>query len=524
MSVPLTEPAAQPAENRAAYHASVRTISRQSLIYLVGMAFNLAGAYLFKIYTARNLGAEALGYFALGMSLVALFSLFANLGIPRAMVRYVPTYLARQEWGALRQLLWLGTGLVAGVSILVGVLVFLARDVLADQIFHKPEMALVMALMAFIIPLGVIGNLFDQILVGLKRTATSKTISSFFTFPLTVLLTVALVTLGYGLMGYIAATMLALLAGLVFLGYVIWRALPAPVRSITVSGTLPRAVVSFSAFLLGMSIIDYASGNTDNIVLGIFLPAAALGIYSIASTTSGFVSILLVAVNAIFAPIIAETYAQGAHQILEELFQTLTRWMTALTIPVFLVVMIYASELLGIFGAEFVSGTSVLMLLAAAEMVNVATGSCGYMLLMSGHERPMLYSKVALAFLAPLAYVLLIPAFGILGAALTSLVVTVVTNSLWVFLTMRYLKMSPYNLSFLRLLVPTFVTLAGLLALHAWAVSANLSVWSTLVLGAAVAYLLFGGVWLTVGLNHQDRELVNAFMRRLSTWNVLGHG
>jgi O-antigen/teichoic acid export membrane protein len=517
MSAELTEPAVQASENHTAYHARVKTISRQSVIYLVGMAFNLAGAYLFKIYAARNLGAEALGYFALGMSLVALFSLFANLGLPRAMVRYVPTYLAQQNWGALKSLIWIGSGVVTVLSVAIALVVFSARDVIADQIFHKPEMAPVMALMAFIIPLGVIGNLFDQIMVGFKRTATSKTISSFFTFPLSVALAVLLITLGYGLMGYIAATLLSLLAGVLLLGYFIWRALPMPARSVAASNALPRAVISFSAFLLGMSIIDYASGNTDNIVLGLFLPAAALGIYSIATTTSGFVSILLVAVNAIFAPIIAETYALREHAILEELFQTLTRWMSALTIPVYLVVLVYAAELLSIFGADFTSGTNVLMLLATSEMINVATGSCGYMLLMSGHERPMLYTKVALAFLAPLSYFLLIPPLGIFGAALTSFVVTIVTNGLWVILIARYLKMSPYNLSFLRLIAPTLVTIVGLFALHTWSLGAGISFWGNLLLGAAAAYLVFGVVWLTIGLNHQDRELVNTAVRRATT-------
>jgi len=58
----------------------VHSISRQSSVFLLGRLFTVTAGYLFKIYVARNLGAEALGIYTLGMMAGGLVSIVGGWG------------------------------------------------------------------------------------------------------------------------------------------------------------------------------------------------------------------------------------------------------------------------------------------------------------------------------------------------------------------------------------------------------------------------------------------------------------
>ncbi|PYV58155.1 MAG: hypothetical protein DMG91_04765, partial [Acidobacteria bacterium] len=52
------------------FRAHVGKISRESGFFLAGSLFTTAAGYFFRIFLARTLGAEALGIYALGMTIV----------------------------------------------------------------------------------------------------------------------------------------------------------------------------------------------------------------------------------------------------------------------------------------------------------------------------------------------------------------------------------------------------------------------------------------------------------------------
>ena len=135
-------------------------------------------------------------------------------------------------------------------------------------------------------------------------------------------------------------------------------------------------------------------------------------------------------VNQIFAPVIADLHAQGRQDVLQKLFQTLTKWIVALTFPLGCVIIIFALPLMRIFGPDFEAGWPVLVIGAIGQLVNCSVGSVGYLLLMSGNQRRLLKVQFAMAGVSVLANVALIPALGIVGAALAAASVNVGQN-LW---------------------------------------------------------------------------------------------
>src|SRR5205085_5455522 len=126
--------------------------------------------------------------------------------------------------------------------------------------------------------------------------------------------------------------------------------------------------------------------QADKILLGLYLNPRMVGIYVLASTLSAFVPIVLQSVNQIFAPVIADLHAHDRFDVLQRLFQTLTKWVFALSLPLAFVMILFARQLMRIFGPDFEAGWPVLVIGAVGQLVNCGVGSVGYLLLMSGNQ------------------------------------------------------------------------------------------------------------------------------------------
>src|ERR1700690_2972 len=118
----------------ARFRREMGQISRHSAVFFLGTLFTAAAGYFFKIYVARVLGADALGVYALGMTLVGFFGLLNGLGLPQTAARFVAAYSATGQFDRLRAffqhalvLLVLANAALAGALILAGP--WLARNV-----------------------------------------------------------------------------------------------------------------------------------------------------------------------------------------------------------------------------------------------------------------------------------------------------------------------------------------------------------------------------------------------------------
>src|SRR5204863_907069 len=80
------------------FRSQVGHISRNSGMYFAGTIFSVAFGYVFKVYLARVIGAQQLGLFALGMTLVGFVGIFNTLGLPQSAVRFVAEYKATGKY------------------------------------------------------------------------------------------------------------------------------------------------------------------------------------------------------------------------------------------------------------------------------------------------------------------------------------------------------------------------------------------------------------------------------------------
>jgi O-antigen/teichoic acid export membrane protein len=186
-----------------------------------------------------------------------------------------------------------------------------------------------------------------------------------------------------------------------------------------ISDSLPMMLTGSVFFLLNW---------TDNLLLGIFRTEAEVGIYDSAFKIASASAIVLMGLNSIQAPSFSELFAKNKIRELNRQVQQGTRIIFLITLPFTILLFVFGEEILGLFGDEFRSAKTALLILAFGNFVSCISGSVGILLQMTGHQRPYnrIITTAAIGSIALNLY--LIPHYGIIGAAITGCLAKIYQN------------------------------------------------------------------------------------------------
>ena len=498
------------------FRRHIGQVSRQSSVFFLGTMFSAASGYLFKVYLARKLGAEALGLYALGMTIVGFAAVFNALGLPQAAVRFVAAYNATGQFEKLRGFLGRTLVVLLASNLVLGAVVWWVGPWVADRFYHAPALNPYMWLFILIMTTGALNTYLGQVLAGYKDVARRTVITNFIGSPLTMLFTLGLIVAGTGLWGYLFAQVGSAVVVLALLVASVRKLTPHLARAMGANiPRLDREVVSFSATAFGVSFLEFLMAQADKVLIGFYLAARDVGVYSVAAALVAFVPIVLQSVNQIFSPTIAHLHARGEIELLGRMFQTLTKWILGFTAPLAAVMIVFAPALMRIFGRAFEAGWVILVVGTVGQFINCGVGSVGYLLLMSGNQARLIRVQAFMAVVMVGLNLLLIPAMGITGAAIAAAVTNALTNVLYLREVHSALGLVPYNRGYLKLLWPVAAMTASVLLAH-FKLPSLRPEWLTIVISLIVAYAVFAGIAIVAGLDADDRMIASAVRSRMS--------
>jgi O-antigen/teichoic acid export membrane protein len=514
---PLT--VAESADDHADFRTRVGHISRQSAIFFTGTIFTAGASYLFKIYVARSLGARALGIYALGMTVTGLLGVFACGGLPQTATKFVAAFSATQQYNKLRAFLRHGAGFLVLSQIAACAVLMASKNLVANRIYHTPEIARYMSFFAGLMFLGAFTSFFSEVLAGYRDVARRTVIVNFIGTPLLIICVVFFLVLGFGLWGYLLGQLIAAAIVLTLLAGVVWKLTPG--RATSTPGQtkqLGDEVAFYALTLLGSQTLTFFLAQSDRIALGIFTTASDVGVYALAVGLSAFVSIALQSVNQIFTPTISELHAKGDGATLARLYRTLTKWTLGLTIPLAFSVMIFSYPLMRLFGPDFGRGWIVLVIVVAGELVNCGVGSVGMILLMTGKESRFLRIQTWLTPLVILLNFIFIHLWGLLGAAIVAFLTNVVTNLWCLFEVKQSLTIHPSMRGYLQLLPASLLTLGLIVTLRFM----TKDIHAQLIVVAAATLVAYGTFAATFALQSNDED--DRFILRTAWVRIRGLG
>ncbi len=402
---------------------------------VASVALRVTGAglgFALTIVLARALGPVGLGVYAYGLAIATLGSVLAQLGLPVLVVRETARYFAANNWASLRGLL---SGAVLIVFLVAAVCVggAMLLTVVSGRAIGTVDVAtLIPALM--LVPMIALNNVGGASLRGLGYAIKGQLPEQLFRpgLFLALLLAVLLLATSTELSPSLAmalhatAGFLAFLIGLLLL----IRALPEGLRSGRADFSdwprLRRSLLPLS-ILVGLQVIN---GQADILMLGYFRDAGEVGVYRVAHQGASVVNLTLFAIGLTVEPSIARLHQAGELRKLQHVVSVTARMAFALSAMITLVLVAFGQPLLSfVFGNAFAEAYLPLGILCLGQVALAYAGWSVLLLNMSGNERITAKVTAIGAAANVAANAILIPRFGLHGAA----VATAATLFLWKF-------------------------------------------------------------------------------------------
>lgn len=386
--------------------------------------------FLTALLLARLLGAAGYGTYAYALAWVALLSIPAMLGLDRLLVREIAVYRTRSEWDLMRGLLRQANSAALLVSLSLVLLAAVVTWVLREHL--NPEMLPAFWVGLIMLPLMTLTRLRQAVMQGLQHVVAGQ-LPEMLIRPL---LFVALVGGAYlflkeNLNALWAVGMnVAATGAAFFIGtWMLFNVLPQAVKE-AVPDYQTRAWVRSALPLLLVTGLGVINSQIDITMLGAILGAEPTGIYAVANRIAGFIIFILGSVNAVLAPTIARLYVSGQMRRLQRIVTKSARVILFLSIPVALSLIVFGRWVLLLFGQDFTQGGTALAILSTGQLINAAAGSVGLLLIMTGHERDVAIAIGLSVALNVILNAILIPRWGIAGAAVTT-ASSMILRNLW---------------------------------------------------------------------------------------------
>ncbi len=500
-------------EKRETRRTSLATIVRGSSLYTVGKIVSDVGEFLLHLLVSRWLGAGLYGLFAYGKTLAFTALLLTNLGSDKSIVRYLPKYEDDPEKRRfLLALAWV-TSLSGGLVVAGGLFVF-APTVTALTL-DEPGFVSVLRLFAVILFVDTAANVLYATFRALEIIEYEVFSKRLLKPVLRVLGVGAALIFGASIYGVVIAMVVASVATLAVAGYLFLSNLEIRPRLRSPAGTR-KTVRSYYNYSLPLSAKEAGTvmqGRVDVLMVGFFLSSAAVGIYNVSVLLAGVLYIPLLAANQLFAPVVSRLYSQGRTADLQATYRAVTRWIFTVSLLLAIVLVVFRSELLGLFGPEFTAGAAVLTLFVAAQLCNAAVGPSGDLLMMTDHQYAVMANEWIFGVANVALNIVFIQLFGIVGAALASAGVLAARNLTKLTEVWYFEGMQPYSRAFFKPVIAGCVAAAGMAAVHS-AVSpvTGLGIGATVALGSGVGIGLYAGTLWTVGFEPIDYDLYAQFV------------
>ena len=406
-----------------------------------------------SVLLARLLGVEQFGVYSYALALISTLTIPVYLGIPALVVREVAIYQERKEWGKLRGLVRRAHQMILIFSAIVALGGYAYINFWGADNRNLIDGGTLMV--GFILlPLMALSEIRGAILRGLHYIATGMFPDQVVRPGVMVILLGGILLGGLSLTSMFAMTLNVVATALAMvLGVLLLRArLPSQSGSALPVFETRQWAKSLLPFTL-LAGVGTISSQADILLLGKFVTSEDIGLYRVAAQLSSLVAFGTVAVNYVLAPHAARLYAQGDVRRLERMFVVSAQATALLALPLVLVLFFAGDTVLGLmFGERFHNASQALAILTLCNFLPIIFGSTVLSLCMTGHERSVLIATlVGLAFFVILG-ILLIPHFGIIGAAFASGggMIAEKALSLWFVHTKLKIRISAFNLFVLR--------------------------------------------------------------------------
>lgn len=409
---------------------ALNALAKGAGITAIGMMVSKALTYLFRISIARFLGPNAYGQLSLAIMVTGIGSTIAYLALGNGLQKFIPEYRTEEDMGKIKGVVLGALQMIIPLSIVVWALTFFGAEFIAEGIFNNSSLTPLIKIISFTIVLRPVRQILFDTTIGFNnifyKTVTVRILKNIIQLGTTVILLLIGFNVASAAWGILAGSTASLVLGLYFLekkvGPVITSKGPTKYQR--------KKLLRFSAPLLLSGLIATIMGWADTGLIGYYMTDFEVGLYNAALPTALLILLPHKAIGSLAISSFSELKERDRKSV-EASMQTATRWVFSLVLPTFLILMLFSEQVLNIlWGSQYTQASITLSILACAYLIDALVGRVGSFLNSTGHTKYILYNNIAALTLNIILNVILIPIYGIIGAAIATASSTVLTNLL----------------------------------------------------------------------------------------------
>ena len=436
---------------------ALQKIARGIGIVFVGTVISMFFGFLSRAVIARYFSTSEYGVFNLALTVLSIALVVATLGFPNALAREVAFY-KEKEPSKLRALISTALIIVAVNSLVLTVLLAaFSKEI--SLIFHDERLLQALKVVAFALPFSALISVIISISQGFGRVR-EKVYFQNVVYPSLFLIFVAAGALlnlpfVYVFFAYIAAQTFTLLT----LIFDVWKVRLFEFKT-SLDLKLGRELIVFSLPLLFTGILGFVMTWADTLMLGYYKSSEIVGLYNAASPLAKLLPIFLGSASFLYVPIASGLYAQEKIKEMSRVYQILTKWIFLLTLPLFSVMFLFPEATITFFfGSKYVSAAPALQILVLGFMFHTFLGLNGLSLIVIGDTKANLVGNIFAALCNVILNALLIPVYGIIGAAVATAISYFVVNVFRSFWLYKRTRIHPFSWNYIKPLSISFVLL-----------------------------------------------------------------
>jgi O-antigen/teichoic acid export membrane protein len=382
------------------------------LFFVFAKAVAASGIIFFTMYFTAVLGVLLTGKFLFLLSISIGFSIYLKAGLENLIIKRMAIYESESDWAGY-SLIWKYAHELLLRRALNLMLFFIILS-LASWWFGATWWWQILVIFIIAIAISLMGLLSSRMKANSQPAySVFEEVNGVLLMCIPIYLLISDLIIG-GHYSHIALPLTFLLTCLVV--YVIGLLLASGILMPSVKGLkveleaerLDFYLISISTFLMHWGVL---------VVVGFILDEQSVAIYNAAHRTAFLVNFILLLVNIILAPKLAVLHSRGQYRDLFVIMRRSVIFMSLVAFPVCLILIVFSSNIMAIYGSVFDSGSIVLCILSFAQLINVVTGPVGFFLNMSGHQRVMRNLVLTVSVITLLSLIFLGSAFGMLGIA-----------------------------------------------------------------------------------------------------------
>jgi len=407
-------------------------------------------AFIFAWWVSQIGGAELWGKFSLYFTLLNIFLIICILGLDTIIVKYIAEYNNNGKSSIDQSnYYWTSFLLAMTTSLSVCALLYLAKEsgILPLKSFGLDEAYF--ELSVWTIPGIVLLGLNRSVYRGLKNMAIFGVLKNLIIFG--GLFVVSILASNYFntdinirfllIINLIITYTFAIITSIELL--ISKKILIESIVLVDIKSLLKESLPLF-LFASMTLVVNYV----DLFMISYFKTPDEVGIYDIAIKFSSNMSIFLLAIHAYIMPRFAEVYGTNNNELLQVTLLQSSKLIFWTSLPIFIFGLFFSYSLMSIYGDEFTKGTFTLQLLIIGQIIGAMCGAVAVFLQMTNNQKIFRNIFLTATIINLVLNYILIPIYGIEGAAIASLACTAFWNLSSVYFIKKKFDMSSVYLPF----------------------------------------------------------------------------